>query len=445
VFCVVNQTILEFRAQVVTALMRLQVLILRKTIPTACIVVALAASLAAQNKRLWVLRAPGEMAEYDPSTFTAKQTVKVPAEAVASQSLSVNHLGQMLFAAPVSLPLVEGDLTNERKVWLWDGHIASTLTREVSRTTSTAGSNLAITETAPVPFLSADGEHLYWFSNQARRLQRDGVDLSTKTTWQSWQTDLAGAARQEIAAVTLPECSCPTGGCEETCPYGEVWAPDDGVGKFFLLTQFVSGKTQPLYKATSLYEENAGKWAAASLDPPLRHALDAANAGAVLEAVPDSACCGWENQSDDQTLLRLRGKTLTLFDERAAYKNPDYDVSFYTQNGKLSPHHGVVAFTIVATAQPNKPIQLSEQGQANPEESQRIRKALLDLPAVEVKSVEDSARRIAFLPHATLVGWISDKEILMVEGHLLVAYNIASGARRKSTIRVEDASQVFLR
>ena len=139
-----------------------------------------------------------------------------------------------------------------------------------------------------------------------------------------------------------------------------------------------------------------------------------------------------------------------MFDEHAAYKNPDYDVSFYTENGKLSPELGAVAFTIIATAKPNTPIQLAEQGQANPEESQRIRKALLDLPAVEVKSIdaksnEAGPRRIAFLPHATLVGWISEKEILIVEGHLLVAYNVASGDRRKSKIRVEDAAHVFLR
>ena len=143
--------------------------------------------------------------------------------------------------------------------------------------------------------------------------------------------------------------------------------------------------------------------------------------------------------------MHLHGKTLTVFDEQAAYKNSDYDVSFYTENGKLSPDLASVAFTIVATSQPNTPIQMSEQGQANPEESQRIRKALLDLPAVEVKSTEDVPRRIAFLPHATLVGWISDKEILIVEGHLLVAYNLARGTRRKSTIRVEDAAHVFLR
>jgi hypothetical protein len=419
---------------------------MRKLISALCIVVLPAVPLAAQGKRLWVLRAPGEMVEYDSATFAVKQTVKIPAEVAASpQNISVNHLGQILFAAPVSLPLAEGDLSAERKVWFWDGHVPTTLTREVARTTATAGSNLAITEIAPVPFLSSDGTHLYWFANQARRLQRDGVDLSTKTTWLSWQTDLAGTNRQEVTSMTLPECSCPTGGCEETCPYVDVWVPENGVGKFFLTTQFISGKNQPIYKSTSLYEESAGKWTATAVDPPLRRMLDAPNAAAILEALPDTGCCGWENQSNDQTLLHLHGKTLTMFDEQAAYKNPDYDVSFFTENGKLSPDLSSAALTIASTAQPNKAIQLSEQGQANPEESQRIRKALLDLPAVEVKTVEESPRRIVFLPHATLVGWIRDKEILIIEGHLLVAYNVANGMRRKSTIHVEDAAHVFLR
>jgi hypothetical protein len=418
---------------------------MRRLISTIAVIFLLAASLLGQGKRLWVLRAPGEMAEYDPATFAAKQKVKVPAEAVASpQSFSANRLGQMLFATPLSLPLPEGDLANERKVWLWDGRAPTTLARDVARSTATTGSNLAITESAPQPYLSADGTHLYWFSNQARRLQRDGVDLSIKAIWSSWQTDLTGADRKDVAASTLPDCSCPTGSCEESCPHGEVWVPQHGVEKFFLLTQFVAGKTQPLYKATSLYEENAGNWTTTRIDPPLRRVMDAANADAILEAIPDTGCCGWENQSNDQTLLHLRGKTLTVFDELAAYKNPDYDVTFSTENGKLSLDQGSIAMTIVATAQPNKPIQLSEQGQANPEESQRIRKALLDLPAVEVKSAEESPRRIAFIPHATLVGWISDKEVLIVEGHLLVAYNVVSGARRKSNIRVDDAEHVFL-
>jgi len=423
---------------------------MRKFLPAFCTIVLLAASLAAQTKRLWVLRAPGAAVEYDPATFAEKQIVKVPAEAVASpRNFSVNHLGQMLFSPPVSLPL-PGDLAAERKVWFWDGHTAVSLPRDVARTTSTTGSNLAITESTPVPYLSADGAHLYWFSNQARRLQRDGVDLSTKTTWLSWRTDLAGAGREDVASTNLPDCSCPTGSCEETCPYGAVWVPDDGVAKFVLVTLFVEGQTQAIYQATSVYEDGAGKWTASFLDRPVHQVLDAANAGAILEAIPDAGCCGWSNESDDETLLRLRGKTLTMFDERSTYQNPDYDVSFYTVNGKLSPDLGSVALTIVATAKPNTPIQLADEGQANPEESQRIRKALLDLPAVEVKSVDsndskDAPRRIVLLPHATLVGWINSKEILIVEQHLLVSFNIANKTRQKSNIQVEDAAHVFLR
>jgi hypothetical protein len=402
--------------------------------------------LAAQNKRLWVLRTPGQAVEYDTTTLAEKRKVEIPPEAVASPlRFSVNALGQMLFALPAALPLADGSLSAERKVWVWDGRSGSTISRELARITSTAGSNLSISETAPVPFLSADGGHLYWFSNQARRLQRDGVDLSTKTTWLGWRTDLTGASRQELASISIPDCSCTTGGCEETCPYGQVWVPDEGVGKFFLLTLLVEGQTQAIYKSTSVYVEDAGQWTGTAYDPALRIVLDAANPRVILEAIPDAGCCGWANESDDQTLLHLEGTTLPVFDELTAYKNPDYDVSFYTQNGKLSPDLRSVAMTITATSKPNTPIQLAEQGQANPDESQRIRKALVDLPAVEVKGEGEPPRRLAFLPRATLVGWLSDKEILIVEDHLLVAYNVAGGTRRKSNIKVEDAAHVFLR
>ena len=37
----------------------------------------LAGPALGQGKRLWVLRSPGEMVEYDPATFAVKQTVKV--------------------------------------------------------------------------------------------------------------------------------------------------------------------------------------------------------------------------------------------------------------------------------------------------------------------------------------------------------------------------------
>ena len=401
----------------------------------------------AQGKRVWVLRASGEMVEYDPATFAEKQTVKVPAEAAeAPQRISVNHLGQILFVPEASLPLAQSDVEAEHKVWIWNGHAASTIDLGVKRELGTTGSNQVVTELAPTVSLAADGAHLFWFANSARRLQREEMDLSTVTSWQAWRTDLSGGAREDLASEKLPDCRCPSGSCEESCPYGVVWSPEDGVGKFFLMTQFVAGKTEPVYKASVRYQEDAGKWTPNLLGEPLRRVLDAASGGDVIvEAIPDTGCCGWVNQSNDQTLVRVSGKARTVFDELATFKNPDYDVSFYTSNAKLSPELGSVAMTIVSTAEANKPIQLSEQGQASPEESKQIHKALAELPAVEVKSMEDTPKRLAFVPHATLAGWISEKEILVVEDHLLVGYNVETGARRKSSVRVEDVARVFLR
>jgi hypothetical protein len=410
-------------------------------------ILLIASPLFAQSKRLWVLNSAGEIVEYDSATFASKQHIKLPPEAAKSPAgISINRQGQILFAATISLPLSDADTANPHKLWFWNGHAPSSIDQAIEHKEEERGSNQAVTELLPVPFLSADGNHLFWFANEARRLEREGVDLSTINSFQAWQTDLEGKAREEVASSKLPDCRCPTGTCEESCPSFVFWVPDDGVENYFLNTQFVAGQTTTTYKASTRYQQEAGKWIPHSLPDPLQRVLDASPGGStIVEAIPDTGCCGWSNQSNDQTLALNEGKTTTVFDEQATYKNADYDVTFYTANARLSPDASRIAMTIVATAQNNKPIQLSEQGQANPDESQRIRKALLDLPAVEVKTIEDAPHRVAFVPHAFLVGWLNDKELLIVENHLLVAYNIASNARRKSTIRIEDSAHAFLR
>src|SRR5580704_4036110 len=107
---------------------------MRKSFLTVCGLFLLAACAAGQGKRLWVLRAPGEVVEYDPATFAAKQTVKVPADVVQSPgNLSVNRVWQILFAAAVALPRSKEEAEASHPVWFWNGHAAAKLDLGVKR------------------------------------------------------------------------------------------------------------------------------------------------------------------------------------------------------------------------------------------------------------------------------------------------------------------------
>jgi len=411
------------------------------------IVACLAVSATAQSRRLWVLKQPDSIVEYDPATFTPKHTIKIPEEILkAARILQINHQGQMLFAPNTDDPSPDVGKNGE-KFWFWDGQSATMLGRGIMRITSHAGSNQKVIESSPWPFLSADGSYLFWFTTPFSKLERDNVELSVSTTFHAWRSDLSGRQREDLASFDIPECRCPTGSCSESCAEARFWVPDGGVDDYFVLTRLIPGQTETKYLSSTLYEKSdRSLWSATDLQQPSQRVLDMTEHGSVIiSAILDTGCCGWENQSNDQTLLLNYGRTVVLFDERAQYKNPDYDVSFFTENAKLSPQMASVAMTIDASAKSTAPIQLSEQGQASPPESQRIRKALTDLPAVAVVSAIDPGKRSAFLPNAVLVGWLSDKEIVIVENHLLVAYDIALGTRRKSTIKIDDPAFAFVR
>src|SRR5207245_4570597 len=104
------------------------------------------------------------------------------------------------------------------------------------------------------------------------------------------------------------------------------------------------------------YQKDDNKWTSTKV-PAIEKLLDSYSNGsdvALLEAIADSGCCGWANESSDQALLLKNGKTVILFDEFKQYQNQDYDISFFTSNAFLSPSGGLVAFTINAT-QPSGP------------------------------------------------------------------------------------------
>jgi hypothetical protein len=392
------------------------------------------------------MQEPGSIVEYDPLTLASKQTSPIPPEALhAPALLQVNVQGQMLFAPNPDDPSPDVGKAGE-KIWFTDGKTPTDLKRGFVATASRTGSNQRIVESSPSVMLSADGTHLYWFTNQFTRLERDNVELSVTTAFTAWRTDITGKQREDVASTELPECRCPSGSCSETCAELRAWAPDAGAGKYLLVTQFIPGQTESKYIGSTRYELQEGHWNGTELADPLQRILDANEDGTLLiSAVPDTGCCGWENQSNDQTFLMNAGKRSVIFDEREQFKNPDYDVSFYTENARIAPDQVAVAMTIKATGKPGGTIQLSEQGQANPGESQRIRKALADLPAVQVVSASEPGKRLASVPHAVLAGWLNDREILIVENQVVVAYNIATGARRRSSIKVTDPAYVLVR
>lgn len=406
---------------------------------------------AAQGgRRLWVLEDSGEIVEYNPSTWAVRKAVQVPAEAVRNpDGFAINRIGQMLFC-----PISEGESTSlpgdsaASRIWLWNGQKSVYLDRaDFHKSAATGGGNVSVAQNLPRYSLSADGRNLYWFENEFQTLRNaSGAELSVSTAIRAWQSDLAGRQRIRIADFALPPCKCGTGVCSESCPEAAFWFPDGGVDDFFFLTGWIPGQIGAIYESTSLFRRSAGKWSGRKLTKALENVEDAARGGViVIYTVLDGACCGWDNWGDDQTILIADGKETVIFDEFKRFGNPDYDVSFFTSTAKLSPDLQSVAVTIVSTASPGAEIHLSDQGKPNPEVLARIRASIVSLLAVEVLRTGDPSRRSALFPNATLVGWLNDGEILVIEEGILVALNAWTGVRRNSPIKVANESLVFLR
>jgi hypothetical protein len=408
-----------------------------------------AAGGAQTGRRLWVLREAGEMTEHNPSTWAVKNTIKVPAEAVSNpEGLAVNRMGQILF---FMVPQIEspygGPGSGLPRIWLWNDSKGAFLDRTAAQGSPPYRGESSATVSQFRCTLSIDGRSLYSFENIFRIVKNaDGAEALVTTTFRAWQTDLAAEKRIPIASFAFPVCKCETGACSETCPEASVWFPDGGVDDFFIITRWIPGQIESTYEDSSLFRKSRGNWSERKLPRVLENVQDAALGGTVvIHSILDGACCGWDNVSDDQTVLNVDGKETVIFDEFKRFGNPDYDVSFFTSNAKFSPDSRSIAMTVVSTALPGAEIRLSDQGKPNPEELARIRKSIADLPAVEVFRTADPSKPATLLPHATLVGWLDDNEMLVVENGFLVARDVRKNTRRISPIKAGKESLVFLR
>lgn len=417
----------------------------------ALVAALLVSAVQAQSpKQLWVLQEPDQIVEYDVTTFAARRTVKVPRRLLEHpEYLSINGKGQMVFLPPHGVQWASGEMASAGdRVWFWDGHQAREWRLKRTQTRRGSAGKRTLTEKQPQLFLSAGGEFLFWFENTFEKVtEESGLERSVRASSRVWRTDLAGGRPETMTTLSVPGwCRCETGTCSETCPEWHFWAPDGVVGDFFLVTRFTPGQLGSTYHESFLYRRSGQKWRVTKLAQPIERPLAASQNGEVLvAAVPDGGCCGWENESNDRTVLLEKGKVSVLYDEFDRYANRNYDVSFYTADARLAPGNRRLAYTVVATARTDSQIRLSSEGKENTEELARVRKAITELPAVEFVQLGIQPRSETIVRHAALVGWLNEREILVADDGRVSVYDIRGSKHRETAIRVRSAADAFLR
>jgi hypothetical protein len=151
-----------------------------------------------------------------------------------------------------------------------------------------------------------------------------------------------------------------------------------------------------------------------------------------------------ENESSDQMVLLDHGRRSVLYDEFTRFQNQNYDVSFYVSRALLSPDRRAVAYTLEATND-GRPFRLSYKGKPDVADSIRIARAAEALPVVEMLGLGGDARPPIPISRGSLVGWLSDTEVLLVKDGRLAVFDTHGKLRKDSEIRVSTPAAVFLR
>jgi len=402
--------------------------------------VAIAAGPPANRTLIWVLQPDNKLAAYDAADFRHWRTLNLPPEAKGHpEDISISRQGAVLAAYPV------GENVSLRRFWQSDPRLGSSLVGGTDDKVPAPGGGFLITSAIPQVHFTSDPERLFWFEDRKQTLDRGYPDISVITVFLAWTTNRHGEDVRQVAEVPFPKCACDTGACEETCPETQVWVPEAGITDFFFVTRWVPGQLQSHFQETDLYRLQNGRWVSQRLVAPVEHFADMADHGNVfIGIVDDSGCCGWVNESDDQALLSRNGQSSVIYDERERFHNDNYDVSFFTSRARISPDGSRIAYTLAATAPPNAEIRLSDSGKENPEELQRLKKALSELPRVEVLAVADPKKVLVGLP-GELVDWLDGKRILIVQDGELVVFDVDSGTKALTRIKASSALQVFVR
>lgn len=402
-----------------------------------------------KTPHVWVVGGDG-IVEYEPLTWSELQRLAPPVGIPEhSDRLQIVPSGAMLFVPDSQAgPGFPGNAADGRAAWIWDGERSSSLgTGCHSDVVSTVECRESVRESCPGIAMSYDGRKLFWFANEFETVKEvDGPDVSVSTKFIAWRTELDGSGRTAITDFSFPPCVCETGACPETCPQADVWFPADGIDDCFIVLHFIEGQLGSTSMGSFVYRNQGRKWSALKFPQIFDAVLDAGSGGeTVLYTIRDSGCCGWDNDSNDRTVLSSKGIVRVIFDERERFSNSNYDVSFYTSKALLSPDESHIAVNIAATQRRNDEIRLSSTGEENPDELVRIREALKTMPSIEVIRASGPESPLLSLPNVSLVGWLNEKEILAVRGDVLVRCNVGANACSDTPVRVQKDAAVFIR
>jgi len=394
---------------------------------------------APSNSTLWVLQ--GDQAvPYDPADFSRGTPVRIPGEAVIyPDELAINGRGQMM------LPRSDG------AVWLWDGKAAAAV-RPASDD--------------PIRFPAPEASVI-----RSWLLGDDGASLFVVETFPAYgrpgakevrvlQTGLdRRCQRLVLSYVRLPcqYCQEPAG-CFE-CPAASLWAPGGVARDFMVLTHWYHDWSDYVWEPDSSNMDPSeppydwphgsihqvvirrvadGDWAE-DADRDAATLLDGMGQGTVLLQRDESVEVNPYDSGCDSVRLISRDTVVTLSNTCGSYPASNYNAGISTSRALLAPGGRRVALTLIGSSAPNADIRLRVEGHADIMELRSLRRALAEMAVVEVYTpgaLRAPTRRIA---HAELVGWTSDREVLVLESGRIIAIDVVTGHRRESSITTTSA------
>ena len=388
---------------------------------------------------LWVIQGD-DAVPYDPTGFRSGTPVRVPHEAaIYPEKLAINRRGQMMLA---------GD---DGTLWLWNGREATTVR---------AASDDPINPPAPDDasrswVLGDDGASLFVVETFAACGRPGANDVRVL------QTGLDRRCKRLVLAYVQLPCQFsqePAG--VFACPAATLWAPGGVASDFIVLTHWYHDWLDLVPEPDSserdtsepphdwpygsrhqvIIQRNAsGDWGE-DVDRDASTLLDATARGSVLLQRDETQEINEYENGCDSVQFASGERSVTLSNTCGTFPTTNYDVGFNTVRGLLSPGGRRVALTLIGSAAPDGELPLREEGHADTLELGSLRRALAEMPVTEVYEPGVSRAPLRRILHAELVGWSSDREVLLLVRGRIVAADVVTGRRRESSIMASSAT-----